>query len=401
MIKVLHLITSLGMSGGGAEANLVRLVQHIDRRRFSNAVVTMTDVFDRNGSGLLWSVLRAANVSIYSLAMRRGVANPWAAIRLCGIVRQFQPDILQTWMYHADLLGLLAGRITRVPSLVWNIRCSSIDGPGFGWQSRLVRKSLIRLSSFPDVVVTNSRSGLESHRALGYRPRRWLYIPNSLDLDRFKPDENARAWLRSMLILPPQAQLIGLIARYHPVKDHQTFIRAASLLARDNPDTHFVLAGPDQDCRHINELVAASGAAARFHLLGPRLDVNRITAGLDIACSTSAFGEGTSNVLAEAMACGVPCVATDVGDSAFMIQAAGRVVPPKDPQSFARACRELLQLSSEERQQLGLAARQRMSQLFSISSVVARYEELYEQLAPRIEPRSHHLDNRTSLTQTA
>jgi glycosyltransferase involved in cell wall biosynthesis len=226
-------------------------------------------------------------------------------------------------------------------------------------------------------------------------------MPNSLDLDLFKPDECAGGWLRSALALPSQTQLIGLLARFHPMKDHQTFIHAAGLLASENPEVHFVLAGigVEEDNAAIRNMIKDSGAAGRFHLLGPRLDVNRITAGLDIACSASST-EGASNTICEAMACGVPCVATDVGDSAFMIHNTGRVVPPKDPQSFARACRELLGLSLEERRQLGLSARQRVAETFSLESVVAKYEELYEQLAKNSTSRSLSLRKRKSLVET-
>jgi glycosyltransferase involved in cell wall biosynthesis len=306
-----------------------------------------------------------------------------------------------TWMYPADLLGLLVGRATNIPSICWYLQCSELAGPGFGWMQRMVRRVLISLSSLPDVVMANSWSGLEFHRALGYTPRKWLYMPNTIDLDLFKPDEQARGWLRSILRLPAQTQLIGLLARFHLMKDHQTFIKAAGLLAAENSEAHFVLAGigVEEDNASIHTMVKATGAAGRFHLLGARLDINRITAALDIACSSSNRGEGTSNSLAEAMACAVPCVATDVGDSAFMIHNTGRIVPPKDPQSFARACRELLDLSLEKRRQLGLFARQRVTELFSFESVVAKYQELYEQLARTPEPRQK-VNDRTSTTQT-
>jgi glycosyltransferase involved in cell wall biosynthesis len=379
MIKVLHLTSSFSLSGG-AEANLLRLVSHMDRDRFCNMIVTMTE-------GVNYDLLRErlpaeSGVAVNSLKMRRGVPNPLAAVRLSQIVNRFQPQIMQTWMYHADLLGLLAGKWKGVPSIAWNIQCSSLDPAGFGWMSRLVRRLLISLSSFPDVVLTNCQSGLEFHRALGYRPRRWLYMPNSLDFDSFRPDDQAGAWLRSLLSLPSRAPLIGLIGRLHPVKDHETFIKAACILASENPDLHFVLVGKGVEERngYINGLVTATAVADRFHLLGHRSDVNHITAGLDIACCSS-LSEGSPNVVAEAMACGVACVATDVGDSSLILQELGRVVPPRDPEAFAQACRETLAIPPSRRRELGVAARARAKESFSLSKVVARYESLYEMLA--------------------
>jgi glycosyltransferase involved in cell wall biosynthesis len=379
MIKVLHFTSSFGLSGG-AEANLLRLVSHMDRDRFCNMIVTMTE-------GVNFDLVRERlsaefGVAVDSLRMRRGVPNPLAVVRLSQIVSRFQPQIIETWMYHADLLGLLAGKWHGVPSIAWNLQCSSLDPAGFSWMSKLVRRLLVSLSPFPDVVMANSQAGLEFHRALGYKPRKWLYMPNSLDFDSFKPDDQAGDWLRSLLSLPSRTPLIGLVGRFHPVKDHETFIKAACILTRENPDLHFVLVGRDveEGNSYINGLVRATAVADRFHLLGHRSDVNHITAGLDIACCSS-LSEGSPNVVAEAMACGVACVSTDVGDSSLILQELGRVVPPGDPEAFAQACRETLAIPPSRRRELGVAARARAMESFSLSKVVTRYESLYEMLA--------------------
>jgi len=150
MIKVLHLTSSFGLVGG-AEADLSRLASHMDPGRFRNTIVTMTEGAHYD---LVRERLAESGVTVYSLGMRRGVANPFAAVRLFQIVRRIQPRIMQTWMYHADLLGLLAGKWEGVPSIAWNIQCSSLDSAGFSWMSRLVRRLLVSLSSFPDVVLS-------------------------------------------------------------------------------------------------------------------------------------------------------------------------------------------------------------------------------------------------------
>jgi glycosyltransferase involved in cell wall biosynthesis len=312
--------------------------------------------------------------------MRPGVPNPLAAVRLLRIVKQKQPHILQTWMYHADLLGLLIGKLGHVPSILWNIQCS--DLPDDGWLSALVRQMLIPLSPLPGAVLVNSQSGLRFHKALGYRPRRWLYIPNSLDLSKFRPDAEARTWLRTELRLRPDAILIGLIARFHPVKDHCTFIEAARLLAANNTAISFVLVGlgVNGENRNLMRMISSTGVEDRFHLLSERVDVNRITSGLDVSCCSS-YSEGSSNVIAEAMSCGVPCVATDVGDASFVLREIGEVVPPKDPAALARACTEVLGMSPERRVQRGLAARARVAKYFSLQTVIDSYQGLYEELA--------------------
>jgi glycosyltransferase involved in cell wall biosynthesis len=293
-----------------------------------------------------------------------------------------RPDILQTWMYHADLLGLLVGKFTRVPSILWNLRCSSMDAAHSGWLSPLVRRALISLSPLPDAVLANSQAGLQFHRTLGYKPQQWVLIPNSLDLTQFRPDVHARVTLRRELGLSADSRVLGLIARYHQVKDHPTFIAAAGLLAKRDPNAHFVLVG-----MHVNSantqlirLIESTGASQRFHLLGERFDIAQITAGLDLACSSSS-AEGLSNTIIEAMACGVPCVVTNVGDSALVVGDMGKVVPPKKPGAFAEACEQLLQVAPKERLELSRRTRKRIEERFSLPSIVARYEGLYKQLA--------------------
>ena len=382
MINVLHLTSSFGLSGG-AETNLLRLVCHMDKSRFRNTVVTMTDLIPQRVPGLLQSRLAEAEVPVCSLGMLRGMPSPFAAARFFRIVRKVRPHVLQTWMYHADLLGLLVGKLAGASAIAWNIRCSSMEMAHYRRLSTIVLRALVPLSGFPHVVLANSHRGIQVHKELGYTPRRWLYIPNSLDLDEFRPDPRAKAQVRCELGLRQDTRLIGLMARFHPMKDHANFIAAATILAADDPSLHFVLAGlwVDSNNSEVRRLVESTGLPHRFHLLGQRHDVSRITAALDLACSCSAFGEGSSNAVAEAMACGVPCVVTDVGDSAFIVQNTGKIVPPKDTPAFAQACRELLDLSPRKRRELGLTARARAEESFSLHAVVDSYQGLYEELA--------------------
>jgi glycosyltransferase involved in cell wall biosynthesis len=382
MINILHLTASFGLSGG-AETNLLRLVCNMDRSRFRNTVVTMTDLRPQRVPGLLQSRLAEAEVPFYSLGMRRGVPSPLAAARFFCIVRKIRPHILQTWMYHADLLGLLVGKLAGVSAIAWNIRCSAMDMAHYRRMSTVVLRALVPLSRFPQAVLANSQRGIQVHKEFGYTPRRWLYIPNSLDLDEFRPDRCAKVQVRCELGLGQDTGLIGLIARFHPMKDHANFIAAASMLSAEDPSLHFVLAGlgVNSNDGEVWRLVESTGLQHRFHLLGERHDVGRITAALDIACSSSAYGEGSSNAVAEAMACGVPCVVTDVGDSAFIVQNTGKIVPPKDTLALAQACRELLSLSPRKRRELGLTARARVEECFSLRAVVDSYQGLYEQLA--------------------
>jgi glycosyltransferase involved in cell wall biosynthesis len=209
-----------------------------------------------------------------------------------------------------------------------------------------------------------------------------VLIPNGFDIDTFRPDPAARHDVRRELGLPPETPLIGLVARYDPAKDHRTFLRAAAWLHQIAPDVHFVLCGDDVDWHHpeLATWIDRSGLRGACHLLGRRHDVQRLHASFDVATLTS-LSEGFPNVVGEAMACGVPCVATDVGDAAWIVGETGRIVPPRDPQALADAWHALLTLPSQERQTLGLAARARIAEHFALPGVIDQYAALYHSMA--------------------
>ena len=375
LVRVVHLITDLDV--GGAERMLAKLVQATDSRRVRHTVVCMLK------PGKMADDIRAAGCDVVSLNMKRGGISPRPLLLLVRLLRRERPDILQTWLYHADLLGTLAGRLAGVPAIVWNIRCSNMDLSQYARSTAFVVSCLARLSRLPASVIVNSYAGRDFHEQLGFRPKRWEVIHNGFDLEVFRPLPKARAELRQELKLPPDATLIGMLARLDPMKDHTTFLRAAAGFSRDQPNAHFILAGRGL----LPESVALPAAArdpalaGRLHLLGEREDSARILAALDLATLSSAFGEGCPNVVGEAMACGVPCVATSVGDAAVLIGDTGAIVPPQDPDALAAAWRGLLDKASAERTALSAAARARIAEHFSLPIIQERYMSLYEQLS--------------------
>lgn len=371
-LRILHLITDLHI--GGAENMLAKLVTAGDRQRFESMVVSMTD------GGFFRSAIEQADVRVTSLGMRRGIPNPIALFRLQRLMRAARPDILQTWLYHADLLGLLTRGWRRTPRLAWNLRGSNVH---MSKLSTFVVLALARLSYLPDVIVCNTETGSRIHAGMGYRPRRWEFIPNGFDLDEFHPDPEAGARLRAGLGLSADSLLVGLVARYDPMKDHANFLRAVGILAKTREDVHFVLIGRDVDPKNVvlSRTIAELDLDGRVHMLGERTDIPAVTAALDIATSSSAYGEGFPNAVGEAMACAVSCVVTDVGDSRVIVGDTGRVVPPNDPEALANAWRELLDAGTEGRRRLGAAARQRIEKRYSLPTVIRRYEDLYQQLA--------------------
>jgi glycosyltransferase involved in cell wall biosynthesis len=343
-------------SHGGAERMLVRLLATMDRSRFSARVVSLTDL------GALGSEIAALAVPVEALGMRRGFPDPRGLTRLGRIVREYRPDLVQSWLYHADLLACFAG----ARRLAWNLRCTDIEFSRYGRSTRWAVRALARLSGQPDAVLCNAEAGRRLHESLGYRPRRWEIVPNGFDLQRFRPDPTARARLRAMLGIAEDAVVIGLVARLDPQKDHATAFAALELV----PEAHLVCIGGD---------VPAPGP--RVHAIGQRSDVDALVPGFDIATLSSAYGEGFPNVLGEAMACGVPCVATDVGDAGAIIGDTGFVVPRRDPAALAAGWQRMIELGPEGRARLGAAARERVAANWSIASIARRYEDIYASLA--------------------
>lgn len=351
---------------------LARLVRGMDRTRFANQIVSLTT------DGELGKDLKADGIPVESLGMRRGRADVGGLFRLIRLLRETRPALVQSWLYHADLLSLVASRVAGVRPLVWNLRCSDMDLSHYPRQTRWVLRALALCSRLPDVVVVNSVAGQQQHQRVGYRPRRWEIIPNGFDTDRFRPDRSIGPRLREELRLAEDTVLIALVARVDPMKDHATFLAAARQVATARANAHFVLAGKDTET--LAPRVAELGLAGRVHILGPRHDVDRLIPGVDIACLTSAFGEGFPNVLGEAMAAGVPCITTDVGDARAIVAQTGAVVPPRDSQALAVAMIDLIDRGPKARYELGQVARARIENEYSLVHITARYETLYENL---------------------
>jgi glycosyltransferase involved in cell wall biosynthesis len=322
-------------------------------------------------------LIEAAGVPVRSLGLRRGVPDPRGILRIIRILRGFQPTVLQTWLYHADLLGLIVRELRQVPHLVWGLQCSeSID-------AKVVRAILARSSARPDAIVTVSQAGRRVHEALGYRPRRWVHIPNAVDTRSLHFSPDARAGARARLGIAEERLAILLPARYHPMKDHATFLAAAAIMARACPQALFVLAGAGTEPNDstLGRVIAAHRLVDRVLPLGERDDLEALYPAFDIVSLSSAFGEGLPLVLAEAMAFGIPCVATDSGDTATLIGDTGEIVPPRQPEALAAAWQRVALLGRNGRDIRGAQARARIEAYYDLDSIAKRYAELYEEIA--------------------
>jgi glycosyltransferase involved in cell wall biosynthesis len=370
MIRVLHVIVAL--TAGGAEAMLTKLVGRMDRARFEPIVVSMTD------RGALGDIIEETGTELIALGMRRRFPDPRGFFRFRSLLRERKPDIIQSWMYHADVLTALTCRGTATPFL-WNIRCSDMNMGDSSALSALTIRAAAYLSPWPAGIVVNSLAGREHHQRIGYRPRAWYFIPNGFDLARFRPNAEARREIRAEAGIDDQTPLVGLISRFDPMKDHAGFFEAAAMVAR-RTGAHFLLAGAgvEESNSELCRLFATPELRGRVHLLGYRRDVDRMMAALDVHALSSAYGEGFPNVIGEAMASGAICVTTDVGDAAAIVGDCGFIVPPRDSAALADAITAAIRLPSGERLALECKSRQRIEEHFSVDAVVRQYQDLYE-----------------------
>lgn len=376
-------VVTTGLRTGGAETMLLKLLGAA-RSRVEAEVVSLTT------EGAVGPRIAALGVPVRALAMRGGLDAPGAVVRLARELRRSRPDVVQTWMYHADLIGGLAARRAGVPA-VWGLRQSNLDPVHSPRRTIWTARACARLSHrVPARIACCSEASRRVHAALGYDEARMVVIPNGFDAEAFRPDASARASVRRELGLLGDAPLVGLVGRFDPQKDHGTFLRAAGLLRARWPEARFVLCGDGVTADNAALAAGAreAGVLGSCHFLGPRGDMPRLQAAFDVAALSSAYGEGFPNVVGEAMACGVPCVVTDIGDSAEIVGPTGRVVPPRDPRALAEAMDEVLSLGPEKRRELGALARQRVVQRYTLAEVARRYEALWEEVACAASPES-------------
>ena len=372
-MKVLHII--VGLEIGGAELMLKRLVEaQTDLPDHSHEVVSLT------GLGAIGRQLARHGVSVHALHMGGALGFPNAFFRLVRLIQRIRPDVVQTWMYHADLLGGIAARWAGVKHIVWGVRTTNV-AEGGSHATALVRRLCAWLSSrVPHTIVCAAEASRKAHVALGYDAARMQVVPNGFDLARLRATGEQRNTLRLQCSLEHNAVVIGYLGRFHPVKDQQNFVRAAGILAGQRANTRFLMVGTQLDASNVQltAWIRATGHADRFVLLGERTDVPACLSAMD-EFSLSSRTEGFPNVVAEAMAMGLPCVVTDVGDAAMLVADTGVVVPKEDATALAAGLENMLAMAPDARLQLGRRARERVTTEFSMERACARFDRIYQQ----------------------
>lgn len=370
-MRVCHVIT--GLEVGGAELALCGLLETLQEPENSVVVLRGESVLSNRVAGL---------ARLRHLDMHPGRATPGDVLRLRRALcdRRGPPDVVHAWMYHANLLTSLALTGLRTP-LIWGVHHSLSDLASEKRRTRAVIRANAWLSRSPARIRYVSAAAAVQHRRFGFSGQHSVVIPNGYDTDRLQPDPVARARVRHALDIPPEALVIGMVARVHPTKDHANFLQAAAYFRAQHPDAVFVLVGEGADAANLPllDLIEKLQLRPQLRLCGRRDDIAALDAAFDIATLTSR-GEAFPNALPEAMACGVPCVSTDVGDAALIIGDTGVVVPPRDAAALCEGWTQLAALSASGRHALGLRARQRVVEHFARVAIGRRFAQLYREL---------------------
>lgn len=365
-LHVVHVIAGLGL--GGAERMLANLVSAPRPQPLRQTVINLL------GDGALGNTIKDAGVSLHTLNIRHPADAPLGVRRLAGLLRKLAPDVIQSWMYNADLLaywGWRLGGLRQRSRLYWGIRCSDMDQQHYGRRLRWTVRAGARRSHLPTGIVANSHAGAAVHKALGYSTKRMMVIENGIDINRFKPDADARSQRRRDWSLGSDDPVVLHVARVDPMKDHGLLIAAAQA----RPDLHFVAAGLGTE---------RLDGPSNLRGLGVQTDVIGLYATADLFLSTSAYGEGFPNVVGEAMASGMRAVATDVGDTSRIVGDAGEVCPPGDLPALLAAIDRQIATPAD-----AAIPRERITRLFSLDRAVARFDKLHRTGTLPDQPPTH------------
>lgn len=370
--QILHIITSLDT--GGAEMALVKLICETSNR-IDHVVVCLS------GRGTLSTRIESVGVKVWHLGIREfRLSTLWSTFKWIGSYIRERPNIIQGWMYHGNLVAWFLYALTPGKTkLFWNIRQSLYDLS----KEKILTRTIIRLSRLvsrtPTHIIYNSAVSAGQHEEIGYSPNFRKVIPNGFDYEKFKPDQIAREVVRQKLFTSTRGAVVIHVARFHPMKDHETSLRAAANLLIGFPETKFVMVGKHMTVRNkiLMTYIEDLNLSDSVILLGERDDLPELLAASDIGLLSSAWGEGFPNVIGEAMASGIPCVVTDVGDSAIIVNDCGLVVPPRDSSALSSAVGQLL-ADDCLRIALGRKSRERIKMLYSLGKICNEYLDLYE-----------------------
>ncbi len=368
-MRILHIITSLG--DGGAEHTLYKICKY-DKTN-EHLVISL------KGPGKYYPLLKKLGINIYYLNIKfYSISKFFSLIRL---IRFLKPNIVQTWLIHADFLGGIAAKLVGIKNIIWNVRYTKIK---FG-KSKLTSVMIVKILSYlsfliPSSIVVVSKKAKKIYQMEGYDKKKFTYIPNGYDISILKSDKIKRKNFRKKIKVKKKTILIGNVARYDPKKDHANLLKALSLLKLKNNNFLCILVGPGVNKNNIelNSLIKKLNLSNKVKLLDQNKNISEIMNGIDIYVQSSSYGEGFPNVVAESMSCGTPCVVTDVGDASYIVDKIGWVVPPNDETKLARSIESAYaEFGSSKWNKRSKDGRMRISQKFNIKKMISSYIKLW------------------------
>lgn len=372
---VTHIITDL--NDGGAEAVLYRLCGHDSE--YTHVVISLMD------EGKYGPLLQRAGIEVHCLGMRRGRVTQGGLSRLWRLLRRLRPEAVQTWMYHADLVGGIMARLAGIQNVHWGVRHTTLEAGNSKKSTIWVARLCARLSLWvPSGIIYCAQKAREVHVGLGYDDRKSWVIRNGYDLSQFSADDEGRRRLRKEWDVADDEVLLGMVGRFDPQKDHPNLFGALAELKGKGHAVHCALVGKGLDRSNASLMGSITGLGLspdrELLLLGQRNDISTVMNALDIHVLSSAYGEAFPNVLAEAMACGTPSVTTEVGDAALIVGETGWLVPPRDSKALAHSILSAIKLFQDQpgwkvRQ---MACRKRIDSEFSIQRMVCAYRDVWE-----------------------
>ena len=367
MAKVVHIIT--GLNQGGAETVLTRLLENAS---FYDDfyIISLT------GKGYYSDYIK---YPIYHL----NYSNPFAVInsiiKLIRILRIIQPDIIQTWLYHSDLIGGVIGKIFTDASIFWNLRNGNLDPKLISRSTWIVAKICAIFSRFiPDKIISCSTKAAATHESFGYIGNKFIVIPNGNHFPNLVKSIKNRTTFLEKFSLPEDAILLGNISRWNPLKDHKTLLESFSLALSKNPNIYLLLVGNglEEENSELGILIDHLNLRKSVILLGQLKDISYVLGVLDLFILSS-VGEAFPNVLIEAMSYEVYCVSTDVGDAAYILGDEKFIVQPQAPVEMAETINYCLDLINSGTK-LNKFYIDRIKNLFSIENMCLQYHLAWE-----------------------
>jgi glycosyltransferase involved in cell wall biosynthesis len=371
-MKILHIITSLDI--GGAEIVLSNLIKK--QKVQHKSVVICIKV-----PGEISKQIEAYGTPVFSLGVNKNWKFFLALLKLIKIIKIEKPDIVNTWLYHADLIGFIASKLCFKKYVIWNIRCSDIDIGGMNWSTSFILRINAFLSRFVSCIIVNSNNGKIWHSKRKFHPQAWEYIPNGYELSDWAINVEKTNEIRGELGFSEGSFVIGMVARYDKLKDHETFLKAMSIVLKKLPNVTIVMIGKNIDSSNTELLrvIKSCGLNSNIQLLGLQHELSKFYSSMDLLV-VSSLTEGFPNVIGEAMSAGLPCLSTDVGDASLLINDAKRIVPIKNPVEMASKVIKYINSGKEEWKYVSESSKDRILKQYSLDKMIDSYYKLYKLL---------------------